>query len=534
MNLKLKISNSFSPILEKIRYYKKSNPYDLFMDLRKNEILPDSRKNNVLILPIRVAPVSNLIEGVYGYAMNLRGYNVHGLFCNQHLNKCETINNGNGSSLHCSLCKFEQDKFSKTFEIIKHTYDELLDLDMITKLQKIALNTPIEDVFTLKYDDMLLGLHIKSAVLRYLMTNNVDMKKNETLIRDFIYSTLSSYESTKKLITNIKPKFVLSSHGIYSTWGGALEACKKLNIPVIVWGRGYVSGNLIVSYNESYAYECINEPNTYWENISLTKKEKEKISNYFIEKQNHNSTVDYINYYNGIKTSNKSIKFNNGRVKFGLFPNIPWDGTTFASTQGFPDMAVFLEKTIEWFIENQDYDLIIRVHPAERFNKEQETTKDLVNNICKNLPNNIFIIDAEESISSYDIAKVCDYCLIYASSIGLELAFLNKPVIQTGVFNTSNKGFTFEAKDKTEYIELLEKAAKKELVMTEEMKERVEKYAYHWIYKRHIPENTYEHKALTFTKYNLNSSMDLAPGKNKVVDWFIDRCEDGKPFIWEE
>lgn len=67
--------------------------------------------------------------------------------------------------------------------------------------------------------------------------------------------------------------------------------------------------------------------------------------------------------------------------------------------------------------------------------------------------------------------------------------------------------------------------------MTDDMKQRVEKYAYHWIYKRHIPENTYEHKAL---KYNFNSSMELAPGKNKVVDWFIDRCEDGKPFIWND
>ena len=69
--------------------------------------------------------------------------------------------------------------------------------------------------------------------------------------------------------------------------------------------------------------------------------------------------------------------------------------------------------------------------------------------------------------------------------------------------------------------------------MTEEMKKRAEKYAYHWIYKRHIPETTYNHDALTFTSYNLQSPMDLAPGKNKVVDWFIDRCEDGKPFIWE-
>jgi hypothetical protein len=533
-----KIVNLFSPLLEIVRYRNKKNPYLEFKKIRKDEILPSFTKGNVLVLPIRTAPVANLIEGVYSYAMRLRGYKIHGLFCKQFLSKCETIQHSSYNLINCSICNYEQNLFSDTFCVEKHTYAENLSVENINDIDKILSTTNVEKLFSLVYDEIFLGHHIKSAVLRYLMTNEVDFKSNERIIREFAYSTLSSYQSTKNLVQKIKPKFVLSSHGIYSTWGGALEACKSLNIPVIVWGRGYISGNLIVSYNESYAYECINESNSHWENIQLSELNKSKLKNYFYDKQNPNSKMDYINYYQGIDSLNKDflsyLNIDKNKVVFGLFPNIPWDGTTFAATEGFPDMKIFIQSTIEWFSDNRDNILIIRAHPAERFNTNQETTKDLVLSICKNLPDNIIFINSEDNISSYDIANISDYCLVYASSISLELAYLNKPVIQTGVFNSSNKGFVFEAKNVEEYKILLNKASKKELIMTDDMKQRVEKYAYHWIYKRHIPENTYEHKALTFTKYNFNSSMELAPGKNKVVDWFIDRCEDGKPFIWND
>lgn len=530
-----KITNLIAPILRKYRYRNKPDSFSEFKKLRENETIPTPNKGNVLILPIRVAPVSNLFEGIYGYALRLRGYEVHGMFCAQHLNRCETIQH-TGSNYICSLCNIEQDKFVETFGILKHKYEDMLDINTRIKLRDNCNKIQLDTIFELIYDNVNLGIHIKSAVLRYTLTSDVDIEKNEKLIREFMYSTITSYEACKKLLNEIKPKFVISSHGVYSTWGGALEACKKSNIPVIVWARGYVEGNILVSYNESYSFECIFEPNSYWDKLELTPKQKEKINNYFKDKQDPKSTVDWINYYSQNKQATKKISIfsDEKKIKFGLFSNIPWDASTFVSTPFFPNVESFYKSTIEWFIENPDYELIIRVHPAEKINKNQEKTHEVLSKLYNKLPHNIKIIESDSSITSYDVMNECDYCIVYASSIALELAFFNKPVIQTGVFNTSNKGFVFEAKTVDDYKELLDKASKKELIMTDDMKERVERYAYHWIFRRHIPENTYEHKALTFTKFNLKSSMDLAPGKNKVVDWFIDRCEDGKPFIWEE
>jgi len=534
-----KITNLISPLLAKYRYRNKSDPFREFYKLRKNENLPNSDKGNILILPIRVAPVSNLFEGIYGYALKFRGYNIHALVCNQLLKKCDNMTEKNDLSVNCSLCQHEQKRFSKTFSIISHEYKSLLDKHIIKDLYKIAHETKADKITFLKYDGVLLGHHIKSAVMRHLLSSSIDIKKDENLLREYTFSTLASYESTKRLLLEIQPKFVLSSHGVYSTWGGALEACKRLKVEVVVWGRGYIGGNIVVSRNQSYLYERAIEPTIYWENNLLNTKQKGELKNYFLAKRNPKSAVDHVNYYDGLKNSKveniyETLGLKENRIKFALFPNIPWDGTTFSSSATFPTMELFFEKTINWFKNHPEYDLIIRAHPAELKNKGLETIKDLIDSIFLYLPSNVYFLEADHDVSSYEVEEISDVCLMYASTMALEIAYFGKTVIQAGRSNVSNKGFIFEPKSIKDYEYLLNKAAKKELTMTDKMKQKVEKYAYHWIYKRHIPENTYKHKALTFTKYNLNSSMDLAPGKNKVVDWFIDRCEDGKPFIWEE
>ena len=53
-----------------IRYRNKKDPFKEFHKLRKNERIPKPSKGNVLIIPIRVSPISNLFEGIIGFIPN--------------------------------------------------------------------------------------------------------------------------------------------------------------------------------------------------------------------------------------------------------------------------------------------------------------------------------------------------------------------------------------------------------------------------------------------------------------------------------
>lgn len=532
-----KLLNIFSFLLVTIRYRNKQDPFKAFARLKGNKKLPNASKGNVLVLPIRVSAVSNLFEGIYSYALALRGYQVHGLFCDQFLRKCDNVTIGRNFPVHCALCKKESDRFGEVFAIKKHNYGDLIDKTLELKISNLVMTYEKEDLLHLNYNGVDLGKHIKSALMRHLLSSDVDLNTHENLAREYAKSTIFSYEATKALLRKIRPKFVLTSHGVYSTWGGALEACIEQNIEVVVWARGYIGGNIIASRNMSYLHERAIEPVENWNKLILTEEQKERVRKYFLEKRNPKSSVDHVNYYRAINSTptssiNEKIGARKDSLKFGLFPNIPWDGTTFSYSKAFPTIHEFLHETLIWFKENSQFDLIIRAHPAE-LNSKQERIEDVIKAVMPSLPPNIILLAPDHPVNSYQIAEISEVTLLYASTMALELAYAGVPVIQAGRSNASNKGIVFEPSSRDEYLDMLRQAAARKLIMTRKMKDDAELYAFHWLYRRHFPESTYSHSALTFTHFNISSVDDLKSGGRKDVDWFVSKCESGEPFIYD-
>lgn len=531
------VLNGFSNLLIAFRYRNKPDPFYAFNKLKEGQNLPEISKGSVLILPIRVSPVSNLFEGVYSYALALRGYEIHALMCDQFLKKCDNVTVLKNFPVHCALCKKEAERFSDSFSVKKHNYDDLIDKSLVSEVNDYVGAIAKENLFTLNYKGVNLGKHVKSAIMRYLLSSEVDLNKHEKLAREYAKSTIYSYEATKALISRVSPKFVLTSHGVYSTWGGALEACIEENVEVIVWARGYIGGNIIASRNMSYLHERAIEPVQYWDKLILTDQQKNKVKEYFLEKKNPRSAVDHVNYYRSISSKpadniEEMIGLRPNSLKFGLFPNIPWDGTTFSYSDAFPTITEFLEETLIWFKKNNQFDLIIRAHPAE-LNSKQERIQDVVDRVMPDLPSNVFMLPPNYPVNSYKIADICEATLLYASTMALELAYFGIPVIQAGRSNASNKGIVFEPTSKTDYFEMLNRASKGKLRMSSKMKDDAERYAFHWLFRRHFSEPTYAHSGLTFTKFNINSVNDLKPGGAKEVDWFISKCETNEPFIFD-
>lgn len=536
-----KIINLISPFLRLYRYRKIKDPFNSFIKL-KSKINFKNNKGDVLLLPIRVSPTSNTFEGVLGYALKLRGYNVHALMCGQSLTKCENINQKQAFCLSCALCNFEQKKFTEAYDINHIEYLDEIEKSEYRKILLLVENVKLEDIFNYKYKNISIGKYVEGGVSRYLLISNIDLKKNEKLIREYFLTALLTAEATKTLLEKTNPKFVVASHGIYSTWGTAVETCIAYGYNVVVWGRGYIGkGNLVASHNASYLFETINESTAYWEQSDVSEKIKIQINQYFENKKNPSSGVDHVNYYADIKKVDNDIfevlNLDKSRKRIGIYPNIPWDGKMFSATEDFPDLNMFVKAIIEWANQNPDVDMIIRAHPAEAYRKGNESIErfiDIINQECDNLPSNIKYIDPTATISSYKLSEICDAALMYASTLALEFAYAKHPVIQVGLNNISNKGLVFDAFRKETMFNYLDMAVDGKLYIDEAMHSNIIKYADYWINKRHIPEELMNLNHLAFDGYKFNDSLMIEKGNFKVLDWFIDRCEDGKPFIWEE
>lgn len=534
------LDDELGRVLRFARYKRRKDPFAAFEGLPGPAVLPPADQGTVLLLPIRVTPVSNLFEGLVGYAMRLRGYKSVALMCGRYIDRCENQNLRSRRQIVCSLCKAEQHRFCASFDIEGSWFADLIPPDIGARIRKLANDVPLTDIPGFIYEGVPTGKHVIFGMQRFLLQSEIDLVAHESLLRKFFHTSLACIEATRRAIALHKPKFVLSSHGIYSTWGAAIETCLTDGVPVVTWARGYVgSGNLVLSHGASYLFEMIYEPVNLWETRKLTPEDEANVLAYFAKKRLGPDSADHVSYYKKVRKYDPNnllakLGLDPKRRRLGMYPNIPWDGTAFCATKEFPSVMVWLAAVIDWAQSNPSVDIVIRAHPAERRREGHETVEtfeSLLRQAYPVLPPNVLFLPPEHEVSSYALSEICESAIIFGSTLSLEFAVIGHPVIQTGMTNVTLKGVVFDCETKADLFAKLDMAAKGTLVVSEEMRRRAMLFAFHWVNKKHLPEEVVNLDNLSFESYKIRSKNELATEALPVFNFILDRCLDGKPFI---
>lgn len=548
MNIKRTLYKYLGYFLSKIRYLNKNDPFSKFEKLKRvryfsNGATVDSseKKTNVLILPIRVCPSSNLLEGLLGYALSIRRCNVSCLLDGGYLDISENNSVERKKFISTALSVYEQDRFARAFENQPIYFDRLVDYRDIKNIKNQLTNFSLDQLISFNFKDIRVGLHAKYGLMRYLKRETIS-DAHRDLMYDFIITSIKCVLATEAAIKEKKPDHALISHGCYSTWGTCLEVLNKNNIPTVVWGRGYVSGgNILLSHDDSYLYEYIHEPNENWNKLKLTDAQVKRILDYYQQKRVPLNNVDGISYYksqpNKEKLSELKEKVSAYDACIGIYPNIPWDGTMFSGTNSFPSIRFFLKRLQSYVISNPNVMFITRCHPAEvnnKGNESEESFLEIYDQVFTKKPDNMIVIRPEDSINSYEVSTLCNAAVTFGSTLSLELSIARHPVIQVGQTNTTNKGFIFDAPTENLFVQYLDEAVSGKLVLSDQQINLAIKYAYHWIYKRHIPETLVELDGMKFRSFKFDNIEDLLPNNNLVLDFICDAITSRKRFILPE
>lgn len=518
----------------------RGNPFKEFEKIRDDFELPAPSKGNIFLGPIRMSAEAHLFEGLLGYFYRAQGYRVFAIMCGQTLTDCETIDYKFAiPKAKCATCFVQQKKFVDTFCIEPLYLKDYLTTKESNEIKetsrKVAANGPIT------YRGIDFSKHVHSGVMRVFKVSKLE-EKDIDWIKRFTRTTLTTFVAGCNMMKKYAPEHLILSHGTYSTWGGLSEAANFSQVHQVVWGRGYVgTGNIMATQDGTYLFQNITEPAKNFEDVLLTKQVNEKIEEYFQKKRNPHNSVDYISYYKDIKLGDRKGSIRN---KFdiakklpiiGFFPNIPWDGQAFSYSEAFPTIRTFVRETIAYF-EQRDAVLIIRAHPAEmhvRSQGQMERFKDILDEVCPRLPENVFFLDADHEISSYQLEKEINAAILYAGTIALEFVMNGTPVIQGGNNAFTNKGFLFEPNNLVAFRKLLDKALTNQLELSEEMKVNVRKYAYHWIFRRHFPETLINFEGqLKFQGYNFSTIEEMI--KNPEINEFVHCIEARQDFIYKK
>jgi len=167
-----------------------------------------------------------------------------------------------------------------------------------------------------------------------------------------------------------------------------------------------------------------------------------------------------------------------------LATNVIGDSLTLERNVFSSSMSGWITQTVRYFSTHPEVQLVIRVHPGERYSKGFSVVT-MVNDLLPRLPENIHLVGPLEKVNTYDIMKLTALGLVYTTTAGLEMAMDGIPVIVAGNTHYRKRCFTFDPNTWDEYFEMLDHILANPTVsrLTNEQIEMAWNYAYRFFFE---------------------------------------------------
>jgi len=486
------------------------------------------------------------IDNILNIALTLRGAQVETLFCDHALPAClksefayikpEIIYHSKISQTLCKGCYKDNALISMQLGLTNHNMSSYITAAERQLAMSLASSVDLATVKDYKYENVSVGKHAIAGCIRYFAHSEpLQMPLGAEVMKRYLEASLITYFSTKRLLENHKFDSVCLTHGTFTPHGVVKETCESFGIPAICWGVAYMKKRFIFTHGDNCP-AMLREPNSEWENIKWGDEQKNKIMEYLDSRWG--GSKDWVR----IPKNEKKIPFsefmkeNNislGKPIIGLLTNVVWESCAEYESRAFPDMLVWIQKTISYFKKRKDLQLVIRVHPAEvTGNKSTQLAIDEIKKMFKNLPDNVYIIKPSDNINTYEAMEYCDTVLAYQTQAGHELVMRGIPVIVAAEAWIRGKGVVIEPLSEAEYFSHLDQLPLKKR-LSEEVVDRARKYAYHAFYRKMIPLSFLEETNdwMLFAP-NLKKLDDLKPNKDAGLDIICEGILNQTPFTY--
>ncbi len=516
--------------------------------LPKKKYQNNKKKKILIALSAGGLKSASIFESMLAVSLDTRGHNVEFLLCDGVLSACImcTLKNvdedeyiKSGPKKICNSCFINSYKFLKPTKIRINVLSDYLKIQDNNFIKNIKFEKKkFEELKNFSINKIPVGEHAYAGALRYYGSTELENNnKSKTILIEYLKSGVKSYLASDRLFKKNKYDEILLNHGIYIPQGIINSVAKENKINVTNWCPGYRSSTFTLTRNETYHKSLVIEDNKNWQNLQFNKKLEKKTLDY-IESRVLGKN-DWIYFHNNptfnVDKLFKDLKVDLNKPVIALLPNTIWDAQLDYPFNFFKNILEWIFFTIDYFAERDDIQLLIRVHPAEVNDTKpsKQRVKDEIMKKYKILPKNIFIVEAENNISTYPIVEKCNSAIIYATKMGIELSANNKPVIVCGEAFIRNKEIAIDVKNKNHYLEVLNTLPFKNHSIDIL---RARKYAYHFFFRRMIPIKSILEKKGSWPNLEIDKKLEniLQQRSDQGLEKIIECFEDGSDFIFED
>ena len=497
-------------------------------------------------------PQFTVLESSLNAALVLRGANVDVMLCDAAMPACQRAKvasikpsdmiDGKLKDVFCSGCVATGNAVFSAPGIPRIKMSDWISDAEREEAKTLCSNIDVADIPGYVHDGLPIGEHALAGALRYYGVGDLSEEpEGEEILRLYLEASLLTAFCTKSLIKAKNYDVVVNNHGIYVPHGIVSAVCRKENVRTASWNLAYRKQCAIFSHNDTYHHTLMDEPTTDWENMNWSEKQDREISEYLESRRKGSRDWIWFNRDadNDIDGFASRVGLDWSRPVIGMLTNVVWDAQLHYPANAFPGMVDWVLRTVEYFKERSDLQLLIRVHPGELAPPGGSTVSrqpiaEEIRSVFGNLPENVFIIGPESSVSTYAAMDRCDSVLIYGTKTGVELTSVGIPVVVGGEAWIRNKGLTMDATSAENYFSHLDK-----LPLRKRMEEkdivRAKKYAYHFFFRRMIPLPFLKPTPQAWPPFELSLGdiSELKEQKHKGLDVICDGILYGSPFIYQ-
>jgi hypothetical protein len=463
------------------------------------EIISTNNLNkNILIAPVVTSDqILTSIHSILGFALKTKGANVDFLTCNSSLDACTNaynfaINNEefikHGPKKFCNSC------YDCSYTLFKPLTSDLLQLSKyidktsLDKIDKIVKTTEIKNIPQYKIDNINIGENTLAGTLRYFARGSIDFDNfyHNEILKKYFKSALVTKLAMENLLNKKKYDTVVIDHGLYIPQGIVGEVARNFGCSVKVIWVGYKRNTMMIVDNITYHKSLITENKANWMNYEFDNSKEKKLMNYLEDRDSGKQDWEKFNNepINSIEILKKEKKID-GRPIISLMTNVIWDAQLKFDQNIFINQMEWITKTVEYFEDRKDLQLVIRVHPAEARADmpANEKIKDALKEKFIKLPENIKLIDGTEKFSSYTLSSISKAVIVYATKLSFELPCFGQNVIICGEAFAKNKGFTIDPESRDEYFKILDNVTDLEKLNEKKIK-LARRYSYHFFFRK--------------------------------------------------
>ncbi|MBX7043914.1 MAG: hypothetical protein K1X85_13545 [Ignavibacteria bacterium] len=484
--------------------------------------------------------IQSHLEGIIAAALKLRGHNVKVVLCDGLYKACAKRVDFPEAGIdqwakYCPSCIRQNSQLFDRLGLDYVYIGELVSPSRAEDLRRQADKVTLENYKELSYNGLNVGNHLESAMNRH--TRGGGFKGHEALLREYAYAVLVSAAASAEYIRKEKPERMYMSHGIYADWGPPLSEALKAGIPVSSYICCYLNAHFFFGTVSDTHETFLSISKESWDKISsaeLSETARERVEHFLDQRYMNKVSRDMHGILKNYKGDRghfmRHYGLEEGKPVWGIMTHINWDAASDYFPMIYKDFDTWLYETIKTLWNMKDVQWLIKIHPSEINDNPLTGCQKFIEKNFPDLPPHIKVLKMDDDISPLDFYSLLDGGVTVMGTGGLELSLQGKPVILAGEAHYSGKGFTYDAKNESEYSSLLSNASRLGR-LDDKMSELAWKYGYTYFIRKQVPLTPTIGEDLHIDFALLDH---LLPGKNPYMDFLCDRIIDGKDFILPE